>query len=512
MPSTVLVLDFGSQYTQLIARRLRELRVYARIVPCTISPKDVAAAGARALVLSGSPSSVYAGGAPTLDPGLLGMGLPVLGICYGLQLACKLLGGRVSPATGRREYGHATLRVVGGGELFAGLPPEIQVWMSHGDSVESPGPDFTVLARTDNAPYAALKHVRLPFYGIQFHPEVHHTPQGKEILGNFLDAARVPRDWVMEDFLEAAVAKVRGQVGQGKVICGISGGIDSAVAALIVHRAVGDRLTGIFVDTGLLRRGERDLVEREFRDHFRVDVGVADASDRFLAALRGVIDPEQKRKAIGRVFIEVFEAEARRIAGAEFLAQGTLYPDVIESFSPLGGPSVTIKTHHNVGGLPERLGFRLVEPLRDLFKDEVRVLGEKLGLPPDLVWKQPFPGPGLAVRCLGEVTRERLEVLRAADAVVREVLDPVGRAGGLWQWFAVLLPVRSVGVMGDERTYESCVAVRAVKSEDAMTADWARLDPEVLARVSSRIVNEVRGVNRVVYDVTSKPPGTIEWE
>jgi GMP synthase (glutamine-hydrolysing) len=513
MPSTALVLDFGAQYSQLIARRVRELGVFCRIVPCTITPDEVRAAGAGALILSGGPASVYAGGAPTCDPRLLETGLPVLGICYGEQLVCRLLGGSVVPATGRREFGHAVLRVDDARDLFDGLPGDLQVWMSHGDRVDGLGGNFDVLARTDSAPFAAIRHRRLPVYGIQFHPEVHHTPQGKRVLGNFLfRVAGLKADWAMSDFLGRAVESVRRQVGDGKVVCGISGGIDSAVTALIVHRAVGESLNGIFVDTGLLRIGERDLVEREFREHFRVNIRSVDASERFLEALRGVTEPERKRKIIGKVFVDVFEEEARKIEGARFLAQGTLYPDVIESVSAFGGPSATIKTHHNVGGLPEDLGLDLVEPLRDLFKDEVRVLAKELGLPDEVVWKQPFPGPGLAVRCLGEVTAERLRVLRAADLVVREEVRKVGLERSLWQWFAVLLPVRTVGVMGDERTYDEAVAVRAVTSEDAMTADWARLPQDLLATVSSRIINEVRGVNRVVYDITSKPPGTIEWE
>jgi len=513
MVSTVLVLDFGAQYTQLIARRVRELGVFCRIVPCTITPDEVRAAGAGALILSGGPSSVYAGAAPTCDPALLDGSLPVLGICYGQQLLCRLLGGEVAAATGRREYGHAVLHVSDAGELFHGLPADLKVWMSHGDRVEDTGGAFRVLARTDSAPLAAVRHAERPLYGIQFHPEVHHTPEGRRILANFLfRVAGLEADWVMADFLETSVAAIKAQVGDGRVVCGISGGIDSAVAALLVHRAIGDRLTGIFVDTGLLRSGERELVEQEFRDHFKVDVRVVDAADRFLEALAGVVDPERKRRIIGRVFVDVFEEEARTIEDARFLAQGTLYPDVIESVSAFGGPSATIKTHHNVGGLPEDLGLDLVEPLRDLFKDEVRILAADLGLPPEIVWKQPFPGPGLAVRCLGEVTAGNLRVLRDSDRIVREEVAAAGLERDLWQWFAVFLPVRSVGVMGDERTYDSCIAVRAVTSEDAMTADWARLPHDLLARISNRIINEVKGVNRVAYDITSKPPGTIEWE
>jgi GMP synthase (glutamine-hydrolysing) len=507
----VLILDFGSQYTQLIARRVRELKVYSEIHPYSMPAAEIRAFGPTALILSGSPASIYQADAPRPDPGILDLGVPVLGICYGLCALTVLAGGQVARAA-RREYGPADLLVDHGEDLFADLPSRLPVWMSHGDQVTDLPGTFRVLAHTDNSPYAAFRHRERPFYGVQFHPEVVHTPQGKAILGNFLfRVAKCQPTWTMRSFVETSVARIREQVGAGRLLCGLSGGVDSSVAAVLAHQAVGDRLTCVFVDNGLLRMNEAAQVVEMFGEHLGLRLIAVDAGTRFLARLAGVTDPERKRKIIGAEFIAVFETEAKRLGRTGFLLQGTLYPDVIESVS-VKGPSVTIKTHHNVGGLPEKMGFALVEPLRELFKDEVREVGKELGLPEVLLWRQPFPGPGLAVRCVGEITRDRLDLLRRADVIVEEEIRKAGLYRDIWQAFAVLLPVRTVGVMGDERTYEHVVAVRAVQSHDGMTADWVRLPYEVLATISSRIANEVKGVNRVVYDVSSKPPSTIEWE
>jgi GMP synthase (glutamine-hydrolysing) len=507
-PRPVLVVDFGAQYAQLIARRVRECHVYSEIVPYDARPEDLAARRPAGVILSGGPASVYEPGAPALNRGVLDLGVPVLGICYGQQAMARVLGGEVA-ATGDREYGKTSL-TAGGGLLFRELPTEQIVWMSHGDTVVETPPGFRPTARTEVSPVAAMEDPERGYFAVQFHPEVAHTPYGVEILKRFLyDACGLLPDWTPVNVIERAVERIRAQVGEAHALCALSGGVDSSVAALLVHRAIGDRLHCVFVDTGLLREGEPEQVEETFGRHFRVPLVHVKAEDRFLGRLEGVEDPEEKRRRIGEEFIRVFEEVARDHREAAFLVQGTLYPDVIESGSRT---AAKIKSHHNVGGLPERMALELVEPLRDLFKDEVRRVGEELGLPEEIVWRQPFPGPGLAVRIVGEVTRERLEMVRGADRIVQEEVRRAGLGEELWQAFAVLLTLQSVGVMGDGRTYQHPVVLRAVTSEDAMTADWARLPLDVLERVSSRIVAEVPGINRVVYDVSSKPPATIEWE
>jgi GMP synthase (glutamine-hydrolysing) len=511
---TILVLDFGSQYTQLIARRLRELSVYSEIVPFNTPVEKLKENNPVGIILSGGPKSVSETGAPKCAPQLFDMGTPVLGICYGMQLMTDVLGGEVR-RSGHREFGHANVRVTRNGtvpKLFKQIPSELRVWASHGDDVNAVPPGFAVAATSATAPIAAMEAPDRDLYALLFHPEVAHTEHGLGILRNFAyDVCGCTGDWTIASFIEEATERIRQQVGNGKVVCGLSGGVDSTVAAMLIHRAIGDRLTCIFVDNGLLRYDEANQIVKRFREKMHLPLDFVDASSIFLDRLSGVVDPEQKRKIIGATFIDVFEQRAQELGGFDFLAQGTLYPDVIESAS-VHGPAVVIKSHHNVGGLPERMNFHLVEPLRDLFKDEVRRVGQDLGLGREFVVRQPFPGPGLAVRLIGEITRERLDLLRLADKIVAEEIRKAGWYERLWQSFAVLLPVQSVGVMGDARTYEYTIAIRAVESLDGMTADWARLPHDLLATISSRIVNEVRGINRVVYDISSKPPSTIEWE
>ena len=505
----VIILDFGGQYTQLIARRVRELGVYSEIVPFNTSAEAIRRKNPKAIILSGGPSSVYEEGAPHPDPAVIQMGVPVLGICYGVQLMAHFLGGEVKPSN-RREYGQAEITVQAGSQLLAGLTSPLKVWMSHGDYVSRPPEGFTITAATEAA-IGAVEDSERKLYGVQFHPEVAHTPQGKEILRNFLvNVCRLRCDWTMSSFIETTVEDIKRRVGDGRAVCGLSGGVDSSVAAALVARAIGDRQTCIFVDTGLLRKNEFEEVLEAYREMDLNVIGVA-AGERFLTKLAGVIDPERKRKIIGNEFIEIFQEEARKLGHEDFLVQGTLYPDVIESVS-VKGPSAVIKSHHNVGGLPEKMNLKLIEPLRELFKDEVRRVGREMGLPEEIISRQPFPGPGLAVRILGEVTADRVALLQEADAIVIEEIRRADHYDKVWQSFAVLLPISTVGVMGDMRTYDNAIAIRAVESLDGMTADWARLPYEVLQRISSRIVSEVRGVNRVVYDISSKPPSTIEWE
>jgi GMP synthase (glutamine-hydrolysing) len=508
----VAILDFGSQYGQLIARRVREHNVYSRIFQPSITAKELSTLGVKGIILSGGPASVYDKKAPRCDEKIFELGVPILGICYGMQLGCQILGAEVLPAE-KREYGRTKLTILDKSDLFAAIPDSITAWASHGDQVGKLGKDFAKLASTETCPYAAVRHKKKKFFGVQFHPEVSHTPKGTVILKNFLyDICGCSGDWKMSDFVNEAVEEIRKRVGSAAVICGLSGGVDSSVVAALVHKAVGNQLVCIFVDNGLLRKNERENVVSTFRNHFHIDLRVVDWSKQFLKALAGVTDPQQKRKIIGSEFIKAFKSEAVKIPDARFLAQGTLYPDVIESGHKDGNLAASIKLHHNVGGLPAELGFKLIEPLRELFKDDVRLVGEYLGLPADVIWRHPFPGPGLAVRIIGEVTPERLEILRAADEIVIDEIKSAGLYRKVAQALAVLVPVCTVGVMGDERSYENVIAVRAVETTDFMTADFSHIPYEVLGTISSRIINEVRGVNRVVYDISSKPPATIEWE
>jgi GMP synthase (glutamine-hydrolysing) len=508
----IAILDFGSQYGQLIARRVREHNVYSIICRADTSAEELLELGVKGLILSGGPASVYEPDAPKCDEKIFRLGVPILGICYGMQLGCQLLGAKIVPAE-KREYGRANLSIIDKTDLFEGLPGSTTVWASHGDQVSKLSSDFTKLAATSTCPFAAVRHSKSKFYGVQFHPEVAHTPKGSLILKNFLyNICRCSGDWKMSDFVSETVKTIRKKVGSAAVICGLSGGVDSSVVASLIHKAIGDQLVCIFVDNGLLRKNEREQVVSTFADHFHIDLRVVDWSKQFLTALEGVTDPQQKRKIIGAEFIKAFKSEASKIPNAKFLAQGTLYPDVIESGSKDGNPAANIKLHHNVGGLPKELGFELIEPLRDLFKDEVRIVGEYLGLPEDIVWRHPFPGPGLAVRIIGQVTPDRLKILRDADEILIDEIKSANLYRKISQALVVLLPISTVGVMGDERSYENVVAVRAVETSDFMTADFSNIPHEVLGIISSRIINEVRGINRVVYDIPSKPPATIEWE
>jgi GMP synthase (glutamine-hydrolysing) len=512
MPQIIAVLDFGSQYTQVIARRIRECQVYSKIYPFATTAAQLKADGVIGIILSGGPSSVFAKTAPIPDRAIFELGVPVLGVCYGIQLMGHLLGGTVSQSA-HREYGNGTLTIQKAGRLFAKLPKKLRVWNSHGDRLIALPPGFAAIGTTENSEFAAIEDRKRNFYGIQFHPEVFHTERGIEVYKNFLfGICRARADWTMKDFIAQAIADIRARVGKSRVLLGLSGGVDSSVAAALIHRAIGKQLTCVFVDNGLLRRGEREYVESLYQRNFKIDLRVVDASALFLRRLKGISDPEHKRKIIGNTFVNVFERSLKSIGHADFLAQGTLYPDVIESVAIAGNPAALIKSHHNVGGLPARMKLKLLEPLRELFKDEVRAVGSSLGLPREVVWRQPFPGPGLGVRVAGDITAARLEVLRAADAILQEEMMDSGWYWKVWQSFAVYLPVKSVGVVGDERNYADVIALRIVESKDAMTADWTRLPYDLLQKISSRITNEVRGVSRVVLDISSKPPATIEWE
>ena len=512
MPQTIAVLDFGSQLTQVIARRIRECEVYSKIYHFSTPAAKLREEGVIGIILSGGPQSVYAKTAPHPDPAIFELGVPILGICYGVQLMGHFLGGKVLHSK-EREYGHGHLTIKRPGRLFAGLPRKLRIWNSHGDKLTKLPPGFVATAVSENSPYSGIEDAKRRFYGIQFHPEVFHTERGVDMIRNFLlGICGAKQDWTTKDFIAHSIAEIRRQVGKSRVILGLSGGVDSSVAAALLHKAIGRQLTCVFVDNGLLRKGERAAVESLYRRHFKIDVRVVDASKLFLRRLKRVTEPEQKRKIIGRTFVAVFEKSLRSIGHADFLGQGTLYPDVIESVSIAGNPASLIKTHHNVGGLPARMKLKLIEPLRELFKDEVRQVGAALGLPREVVWRQPFPGPGLGVRVMGDITAEKLEILRNADAVLQEEMMRSGYYWKVWQSFAVFLPVKTVGVFGDERTYDYVVALRIVESIDAMTADWAKIPHDLLQKISSRITNEVRGVSRVVFDISSKPPATIEWE
>jgi GMP synthase (glutamine-hydrolysing) len=510
--SMIIIIDFGSQYNQLIARRVREHKVYCQIEPPSLTVERVKSLAPDGIILSGGPASIYSENSPKIDPELLNLGVPVLGICYGLQFMVHTQGGKVERAD-KREYGLAMFHPKEAAGLFEGVPESTECWMSHGDSIKELPEGFVITGSTDNTKVAAIAHKEKKLFGLQFHPEVTHTPKGKRMLKNFLfNVCACKRNWTMKSFVKEAVEEIKETAGDDKVILGLSGGVDSSVAAVLIHKAIGKNLHPIFVDNGLLRKGEADRLKEVFTQNLNMKVRYAKASRKFLSGLKGVTDPEKKRKIIGKVFMDVFEEEAKKIKGAKFLAQGTLYPDIIESVSAFGGPSAVIKSHHNVGGLPKKMKLKLIEPLKYLFKDEVRLLGEELGLPGDMVWRQPFPGPGLAIRVIGEVTAKRLSILREVDALIIEEIRKNDYYRKLWQSFGVLLPIKSVGVMGDQRTYENIIAIRAVTSTDAMTADWARLPHDMLAVMSNRIINEINGVNRVVYDISSKPPSTIEWE